>query len=225
MSSDERKRRLREDFELLSSLAERSSILQLQTRGGDPPDRYTVTFAGKGLARDPSSQADVQLIEQHRVELRLPYAYPDVPPDIRWLTAILHPNISFSGFIRLQDVGITWDPPATLDVVSERLWDVARLKYFNLETATNYNAKNWLERQTQWELPVDRRLLLGTPDGSSGDVVSYRHTSNGWELTGQGSADGILFIGEDTPTPPIPPRRSPSPRRQNDDDLFYIGDD
>ncbi len=226
MSSQERKQRLREDFELLSELADHSAILQLQTRGDDPPDRYTLTFQGKGLARDPTSRADVKLIDQHRIELRLPYAYPDVAPDVRWLTAIFHPNISFSGFIRLQDVGISWDPPVALDVVCERLWDVACLRYYNLETTTNYHAKNWIEEQTQWELPVDRRPLRGAPDQARGNVVRYRHTdSGGIELQGAAGDDSVLFIGEDTPVPPLPPRRAPRTTRQDDDDVFYIGDE
>jgi ubiquitin-protein ligase len=33
---------------------------------------------------------------------RMPYGYPERPPDIRWLTPILHPNISFSGFLNLR---------------------------------------------------------------------------------------------------------------------------
>jgi hypothetical protein len=228
MSGDRRRQCLQQDHQLLQKLAQASSILQLHTSGADPPDRYTLVFRGRGLTRDPSSRADVRVVDEHRVEIRIPYAYPQVAPDVRWLTPIFHPNVSFSGFIRLCDIGIQWDEPVSLDVVCERLWDVARLEYMNLENATNYQAKNWLQRQTDWQLPVDRRLLRDQSPRSMSNVARYRRTGSGrLEIQGGAESQDVLYIGEDTPMPPPPPPPRPRrPGRQADDgDVFYIGDE
>jgi hypothetical protein len=211
-------------LELLESLRAASSVLEFDT-SGDPPDRYTLMFRGKGIARDASPHADVELVELHRVDLRLPYAYPQVPPDIRWASPVFHPNISFSGFIHLRDVGLPWDASVTLDVVCERLWDVARAAYKNVDRATNISAKKWYEQQHRLRLPVDARPLRDKARPSASNVVRYRRRGQRMvELPPSGENDDVLFIGEDTPTPPLP-KRGRVRGSDNDDDVLYIGDD
>src|SRR5262245_30162341 len=95
--------RLHSDLQLLQSLAANNPILKVES-SGDPVDRYVLTFRGKGLARDVAQSGEVSIIELHQIEMRLPYAYPASPPDIRWLTPILHPNVSFSGFVNLNEM-------------------------------------------------------------------------------------------------------------------------
>src|SRR5687768_12904531 len=94
MDQDLRENRLRTDLAALEALRAQSTILQFET--SEPADRYTITFRGKGLARSAAG-SDISIVELHQVDLRLPFSYPQRPPDIRWLTPILHPNISFSG--------------------------------------------------------------------------------------------------------------------------------
>lgn len=224
MTGDKRLDRLRSDNETLSTLRDCSSVFGFEG-DGDPPDRYAITFHGKGLMRGVSSRAEVQVIDLHRIDLRLPYAYPQVAPDIRWVTPILHPNVSFSGFIHLRDVGLPWDESVTLDAVCERLWDVARMAYVNLDKATNFSAKSWCEKQARFTLPIDPRALRDRMPAAGSNVVRYRRREDrGIEIP---RADGeVFYIGEDTPTPPWPGRPVPPRRpRAGDDDVFYIGDE
>ena len=99
-----RRERLATELEAMRALRKTSSILSFES-SGDPPDRYTLTFSGRGICRASSSRSEIEYVDQHRVEIRLPYSYPQRPPDIRWTTPILHPNISFSGFINVKDIG------------------------------------------------------------------------------------------------------------------------
>lgn len=222
-AASSREDRLKSELKLLEQLRESSSIFSFEGTG-TPPDRFTLVFRGKGIARDISARADVEIVEVHRVELRLPFAYPKVPPDIRWVTPIFHPNVSFSGFIHLADVGLPWDGHVSLDVVCERLWDVARLAYLNLDKATNYSAKNWFEEQRLLKLPMDARPLRDRAAPAAKNVVRYQRrgqTPSPPPVDEQ--AKDILFIGEDTPTPKLP--RRGARRRSDDDDVLYIGDD
>ena len=98
MDASSRIARLNADRELLAALDAASSIFSMEMTG-EPPDRYTLTFRGKGLGRDASASSDVTLIELHQIDLRMPYSYPASPPDIRWITPLWHPNVSFSGFV------------------------------------------------------------------------------------------------------------------------------
>ncbi|WP_425617200.1 ubiquitin-conjugating enzyme E2 [Anatilimnocola sp. NA78] len=222
MDPKQRTERLQADQALLQKLSAGSSLLKVESFG-EPADRYVFTFRGKGLARDVSQAGEVSIVELHQVELRLPYAYPTSPPDIRWLTPILHPNISFSGFVNLNEMGLPWMPDVGLDVICERLWDVARSAYLNLDRATNYSAKNWYEDECKFQLPVDNRPLRSGGSVSTSNIVRYSHRAGEGVRWASPTASGeVLFIDENTPTPgaaTAAPRRRPAAG----DDVFYIG--
>ena len=218
-----REERLQADFEKLQSMAAASSIFSFEP-SGEPPDRYKVSFRGKGLGRDAASQSDVTLIDLHEIDLRMPYSYPTNGPDIRWSTPLMHPNVSFSGFVNLSDIGIVWRKDVPIEMVVERLWDVARGAYMNTDKATNYSAKNWLEKENQYDLPVDRRPLLDKGGSAGTNIVRYeRRAGQGVQLSGPSRPGEVVFIDENTPTPSLPQRQPIPRRRRNDDDVIYIG--
>lgn len=207
--------RLREEYERLTLIEGMSTILELQAHG-EPPERYIVSFRGRGPCRAGSSRGGVDVAEVHRVEIRLPFGYPQDPPDVRWLTPIVHPNVSYSGFLSLREIGIPWTEAVTLDVVCERLWDVARVAYVNTEEVVNYPAQRWLDAQNPQSLPMDARPLRDVVPPPSRNIVRYewRDRSHREEVVDDGPEE-ILYIGEDTPVPPLP-------RGERGDDILYI---
>lgn len=226
MNSPERTSRLAAELESLRRLKQASSIFDF-TASDEALDSYLLTFHGKGLARRSPLHGDVAIIDTHQVELRLPYSYPQQPPDIRWRTPILHPNVSYSGFITLRDLGLPWEPELGLDAICERLWDAARLAYLNLEQAANGSAKSWFEKQDQFELPVDPRPLRDQQTFTSSNIVRYEHRGARRVAAAEPTESEILYIGEDTPAPPLPcPARRADIRRfpPPDGDVLYIED-
>jgi ubiquitin-protein ligase len=220
MVDPERDQRLREELDAMTQLAEQSEVLDFEATD-DPPTKYMVTFRGKALKRDVSARAEVEVHELHKCEIRIPYSFPDRPPDIRWLTPIFHPNVSFSGLIRLADIGMAWDKDLSCDVLCERLWDMARFAYMDLDKAANYSAKTWAEDPEGFRLPLDARPLRGGAPRTVSNVVRYRRRGAGGVTWSAGeSTEEVLYIGEDTPVPPMPRRSEP-----DDDDVLYIGDD
>ncbi len=222
VSETTRREKLAADLVTLRSVERASTILRFETTG-DPPDRYSITFRGRGFRRDPST-GDIVSQTLHQCELRLALSYPRYPPDIRWLTPLLHPNISFGGFIRMEDIGIPWSEELSLDVVCERLWDVARLAHYDLDNATNYVARKWVQEQRQVSLPADARPLRDKVTAANTNIIQYRlrgdqHVS----FPEQEQRDDILYIDENTPIPAVNLAR---PRRDSDgSDVLYIGDD
>ena len=239
MSQDQREQRLLSDLEALRALKNESTIFEFEATG-DPPDRYLLTFRGKGLCSEPAAKNDVKEIDFHQCDLRLPYSYPDRPPDIRWLTPVMHPNISFSGCINARDIGLHWTPEVGLDSVCERLWDIARLAYVNTDQAVNYSAKNWFEANRTESKPIDARELRdrSTSRQASSNVVRYERRGAGRLRLPSGPpaalAADVLFIGDEPPSAPLAPvrrsegvaaRRSPRPpaaRPPGDDDILFI---
>jgi hypothetical protein len=199
MERGARDERLEAELDSLRALAKESDIFAFEAHG-EPPERYTLIFRGRGVARARNAESEVQFVELHKIELRLPLAYPDQPPDLRWVTALFHPNLSFSGFIDLKDIGLSWEPDLGLDILCERLWDVARCAYLNLDHSTNYAAWSWFSGQQRLGLPVDLRPLRRTAGLSR---------TRGWDdrrwsvrpVRPLGAPNEVLFIGEETPIP------------------------
>lgn len=227
MTESSRAERLTADLETLRGLKKASSIFDFECNG-DPPDRYTLIFRGRGISHDTSPNKDIEYVELHRCDLRLSYSYPERPPDIRWLTPTFHPNISFSGFINTKDIGLPWEKTLTLDVLCEQLWDVARLAFMDLGKSTNYAAKSWFEKNADFKIPVDHRPLSDSANPASSNVVSYERRDGTVTLPNPEQKGEVFFIGDETPTPELPePRRRARhrPVSANDDDVFYIGDE
>jgi len=220
MTSTDRDRRLLADLASLKKLQEASTIFSFEPTG-QPPDRYKLTFKGRGITRDNSSRGIVTFVDQHQVELRLSYVYPESPPDIRWLTPIFHPNVSFSGFIQLAEIGVPWDPSVSLDVVCEQLWEVARGAFLNLDKAVNYPAKEWYETQSEVTLPVDPRNLRDAAVPAAHNVIKYERRPGARRPA---SSSEVLYIGDDAPATPLPPPL-PRPGKRKDDDVLFIGDE
>lgn len=210
--------RLQAEHAALEKLRGDSTILTF-TSTGDPPQRYTIAFRGHGICRGGSSSGGVEIASVHRVEVRLPYDYPLHPPDVRWLTPIMHPNISYSGCVNLKEIGVEWTPEITLDALCERLWDVVRLAYINTTEPSNFAAEKWLSEQTQYALPLDSRPLRDIVPTANPNIVRYtRRDGQTMVFDDAEASTDVLFIDEHTPVPRLP-------GRSGDKDIFYIGDE
>jgi ubiquitin-protein ligase len=210
----ERHARIHDDVAALEKLASASTIFRFEPLA-DPPERLKLSFRGVGLQTDRST-GEPEHLGQHEIELRLPYGYPDYPPDVRWLTPIFHPNVSFSGFVNLSDLGIEWSPDVGLDVVCEQLWDALRLARFNLDRAVSQTAKKWIAEQPAGVLPVDPRPLRDRAATVNRNVIAYRWRNQ----PPPAAADDVLYIGEE-PTTPLPPARG-RPAAASEGDVIYI---
>ncbi|QDU94886.1 ubiquitin-conjugating enzyme E2 [Lignipirellula cremea] len=216
METTARNDRLTSDLAAVRKLHRMSSLFEFET-AGSPPDRYAITFRGKGVRPASGSRTAGELADLHRVDVRLPQSYPDRPPDIRWITPLFHPNVSFGGFLDLQHAGLPWEADLTLDIVVERLWDVLRLAYFDLDLATNFTARQWYLDGCALRLPTDLRPLRDKAPVVSENIIRYDR--KGSEPRQGPVSRATIEIDESTPlAPPVVPL-PPRP------ELFYIGDE
>jgi ubiquitin-protein ligase len=191
----ERAARIDRELKLLERLKKSSSIFDFQTIG-DPIDEIVLIFNGQGLFLEDSVDDDVEYVEVHRIVVRLPTSFPKTEPDVRWQTKIFHPNISFSGLVDWEELGLKWQTEMTLDVLADRLWDVARIAFLNLNAASNYTAKKWYENECTIKLPVDPRPLHDLATSRPQNVVTFRRRGDQSEPSSDRS--DIMFIGEES---------------------------
>lgn len=222
--NSERRQRLLDELNGMRQLADSSSIIFFESVG-EAPDFYKVKLKGRLVTRESSVSA-VRDVEEHSCDIRLPFSFPETPPDIRFTSTVYHPNISSGGFVDLAKLGFEWTADLSLAVVCERLWDACRLAIYNVEGCTNVSAGEWMTDECQMRLPLDERPLRDQADKSCSNVIQYkrRDGSRPRELSaGDRVEPDILFIGED-PAPAAsslapresatPPKIPPAPARQ-----------
>lgn len=209
-----RTRRLQSDTEAMKALKENSSIVDFQSFG-DPPERYLMTFRGKGLMRKTESEG-VDVADVHRVEIRLGIDYPRSRPDLQWLTSIYHPNISAVGAVCLGGYSTNWVPSLGLAELCEMLWDMVRMSNYDPKSAYNYSAGRWCETQTQYDFPLDKRNLRDRVGKTVGANVIKLDLGGRKEAPAivKPPEDDILIIDDSTPTPALPIRPVPRPAVQ-----------
>lgn len=207
--TSERRQRLLEELNGMRQLADGSSIIFFESIG-EAPDTYKVRFKGRLVTRE-SSVSPVEEIEEHTCDIRLPFSFPETAPDIRFTSAVYHPNISSGGFVDLSRLGLEWTADLTLAVVCERLWDACRLAVYNVEGCTNVSAGEWMEDECQLRLPLDDRPLRDQADKSCSNVIQYKRRGGATRtLTAStGVEPDILFIGDDVP-PVVPAAQPPA---------------
>jgi len=213
-----RTRRLAADADAMKALHEQSSIIEYQAHG-DPPERYLVTFRGRGLVR--RTEADpVEIADVHRVEIRLGIDYPRSRPDLQWLTSIYHPNISAVGAVCLGGYSTSWAPSLGLAELVEMLWEMVRMSNYDPKSAYNYAAGRWCETQRQFDFPIDPRSIrdrIGRTVGANViklDLASEPARPAPPPVIARPEED-VLIIDDASPEPPRPPR-------PKDDDILII---
>ena len=205
-----RLRRLRSDLAALEKLKAESSVFDFRSTGR-PPQVYTVSFRGQGLARD---RGKVTVRDHHEVEIKLGASYPRTMPEIRWLTPIYQPNISEIGMVCLGAYGTHWVPSLALDELCVMLWDMARYQNYDIRSPYNREAAQWAANQTTFRFPMDPRPLrdaraaLGRVDAPS--LENFPGASSS-KFPGEGESICILDmeINFHVSPPPPPPRPEP----------------
>ena len=184
MTDDERLKRLKDEFDRLRALVEKSNAMGLgwidiaavdtvnrkgfniiEYASENIPETYLLGIRCKGVRLH---QGDVQEIDRHEIFIALDPDYPITPPRLYWETPVYHPNVKAPGVCLLG----SWGQRTMLDEVCCWLWDMARYELFNLYDPLDKAAKAWametLERDPDG-FPLDERdlrSLLTVPDGS-----------------------------------------------------------
>ncbi|HMO14540.1 MAG TPA: ubiquitin-conjugating enzyme E2 [Pirellulaceae bacterium] len=164
-----------------------------------------VKFTGKfvcGILQNRSGTAEPIFNDEQEIELSLLPEFPRMPPKITWTTSIFHPNVPPGGRIHLPEIELQWDPRMSLDVICERLWDIARLAYLAPENSTNSSAGNWFQKQINVELPLDFRRFEIPQEIQLKNIFTYRLKTQGHAEPTRPQKDqvvvenpnGIIFI-------------------------------
>jgi hypothetical protein len=219
-----RHERLRADLDALRRLREQSTIFDFQVvdDAPGPPEKYLLTFRGKGATRK-DVKAPVVVAEFHQVEIAMGAHYPTLEPTIRWRTPLFHPNVTDKGEVFFGAWGQDWVPGLGLDALCERLWDIIRCATFDTTRPLNFDAAEWARSQGHYKFPLDSRPLRDRPpavaepsnviffDEPVARVIPARPFPTSTPVSAPvHQEEGIQFLSDETAQPaPAPPVASP----------------
>jgi len=154
MSFNIREARLKNEYERVKALVERSDLIHLVSADGNPPDRYLIRFTCRGVEGVRDNRPDFR--ENHEVSIYLHAEYPLKQPQLKWLTPIFHPNIHVTGAVCIG----AWWPAKTLDELLLTLGEMIQYKNYDPKDPMNSKAALWAQRNGNL-FPVDDRVLKG----------------------------------------------------------------
>lgn len=150
-----RTRRLQADLDQVRAAFDGSSVIQVQSVHGDPPETYHVQYNVKGLVRGPNGQPVLR--EQHVVEIQLTREYPRQSPRCKMLTPIFHPNIEPA----MICVGDHWTAGERLVDLIVRIGEMITYQAYNIKSPLDGEAAMWADIN-RIHLPIDNCTLQPT---------------------------------------------------------------
>lgn len=177
-------RRLQADYDSLLELAERSSIITIDTVEGNPPERYEIHINCKGVERiDKSGKPTFSNL--HRLELQLHDGYPSRKPFLKMRSKAFHPNISPRGSICIGMEGDHgYAPSMKLADLVRRIIEMIRYENIGLDSPFNMEAKRWAAKNqhlfplegsqivTDAAVEMDIVILDEAPESEPDDLVN-----------------------------------------------------
>jgi ubiquitin-protein ligase len=155
MSFDIRETRLRNDYQRIRDLVNRSELIHILHTDGDPPEKYLIQFSCRGVEKlAPGGKPGYR--DLHEVSIYLHAEYPLKQPQLKWLTPIFHPNIHSTGAVCIG----AWWPAKTLDELILTLGEMVQYKNLGPKDPMNSKAAAWAMRN-KGLFPIDRRPLKG----------------------------------------------------------------
>ncbi|MBU0717993.1 MAG: ubiquitin-conjugating enzyme E2, partial [Planctomycetes bacterium] len=143
-----RLKRLQADYERLSARCAASRHISIRSTKGNPPERYEIEYAVKGLRVDAQGQI-VEAVD-HVVEIVLTREYPRQAPQCKMLTPMFHPNIDPAAIC----IGDHWAASEALSDLVVRVAEMIAYQSYNTKSPLNGEAARWAD-QHQAMLPID----------------------------------------------------------------------
>ena len=153
-----RLRRLAADYKRICDEFTGHPYIKVEPTGGNPPERYLVTYRLKGLEWDHASQTPV-IREFHQMEIYLHNDYPRQKPKCVMKTPIFHPN--FGDWVCIGDF---WAAGETLCDVIIQVGEMIQYQSYNPKSPLNAVAARWCV-ENEHLLPVgNAKLYMAEPD-------------------------------------------------------------
>lgn len=109
---------------------------------GDPPERYEITYNISGYSKTGKNNA--KQVEEHRVELTIPFGFPHFPPSCKPKTDIFHPDFDPAAVC----LGDFWKPGNEVADLIIHLGRLINGEIYSTDNAFNEEAAKWYKEHS-----------------------------------------------------------------------------
>ena len=151
-------RRLKLDYETLTSRFAYSPVIRITGTAGLPPEMYQFEYKLKGIF--VTANGEILERDSHLLEVHLSLEYPRRAPQCRMLTPVFHPNFDDASVC----IGDFWAASEGLDDLIIRIGRMIAYQEYNTRSPLNGLAAKWAAEH-QNLLPIDSTIVAPPLDG------------------------------------------------------------
>lgn len=124
--------------------------------GGDPPEKYEVTYTVPGLIKDEDNQ--ITESDNHTIIIEIPFGFPHFPPSCKPASATFHPDFDSAAIC----LGNYWTSETTLPDLIIHIGRMISGDFYTTENAFNDEAAVWYQEHAA-QFPLSTLLHDITP--------------------------------------------------------------
>ncbi len=128
-------------------------LIRVTPDHGQPPDSYLITYLLAGLSQTP--QGEIVTVDEHRVELAIPFGFPHFPPNCKPKSPIFHPDFDPAAIC----LGDFWTHTPSLPELIIHLGKMINGELFTTGNAFNEQAASWYAEHRQ-RFPLAQLLWI-----------------------------------------------------------------
>jgi ubiquitin-protein ligase len=112
-------------------------LISVDPAKGDPPNEYLLTYRISGLTH--SIDGTIEELDEHKIELAIPFGFPHFPPSCKPKTDIYHPDFDPGAIC----IGEVWEDNPSLTDLIVRLGQMINGEFYSKENAFNNDAAEY----------------------------------------------------------------------------------
>lgn len=143
-----RLKRLKADYDKLSTFFTQGSRIRIKKGLGNPPEKYQVEYLVTGMEKKLDGK--LRLRSTFIVEITLTGSYPRMAPQCKMLTPVFHPNIAPHAIC----IGDHWAAGESLANLVVRIAEMLSYQSYNIKSPLNGEAAKWVVENKD-KLPLD----------------------------------------------------------------------
>jgi ubiquitin-protein ligase len=111
--------------------------ISINATKGNPPEQYEIVYKISGYSK--TGRSDPKCVDEHRIELTIPFGFPHFPPSCKPKTDIFHPDFDPAAVC----LGDFWQPGIEVTDLIIHLGQLINGEQFSTDNAFNEEAAKW----------------------------------------------------------------------------------
>lgn len=189
--------------------------ISINATKGNPPEQYEIVYRISGYSK--TGRSDPKCVDEHRIELTIPFGFPHFPPSCKPKSDIFHPDFDPAAVC----LGDFWQPGIEVTDLIIHLGQLINGEQFSIDNAFNEEAAKWYkEHRNLFPLTTIAWASTQSPQAEAERVVPTIDTIDDADLSSDFDFLSLENVGiEDKAVQTPVSKERPA---ENEEDLAYL---